>query len=293
MAAEQILLPPSRLVWGSLYEGQTKGFGGKPILNKDGSPGIEYAFGVAVPKGTETHWSQTAWGAPVWALGHVRIKTAGQLGDKYSWKIKDGDSTAIADIETGRRFCDSEGYAGNWIVTLKSRFAPKVYMLEGGKAVPWLVKDAINYGDFVECLFDMQDNGDNEKPGLFLNHKLICFAGYGQRIVKTGGPDANAVGFGARGMVGSATPLSSGAVAAGSANAPAASHVPAAVPVAGAGVPTAPMVPESIEPHTAILTPPVLVKTMTAKAAGATYEQFTAKGWTDEMMVAQGFMVIA
>lgn len=291
--ADEILLPPSRLVWGSLYEGQTKTFG-KAILNKDGSQGTEYAFGVAVPKGPEAHWKDTPWGAPIWALGHVRIPHAGQLGDKYAWKVKDGDSTEISDIETGRKFCESEGYAKHWIVTLKSRFAPKVYRLNAqNKAEPWLQKDAINPGDFIECLIDLQDNGHAEKPGVFLNHRLVCFAGYGQRIVKQGGPNPDAVGFGARGMVGSATPLSSGAVSAGSVSAPAASHAHVAAPAADAGVPTAPMVPESIEPHTAILNPepPAPAHVMTAMARGATYEAFVAKGWTDEKMIAAGYML--
>lgn len=34
------------------------------------------------------------------------------------------------------------------------------------------------------------------------------------------------------------------------------------------------------------------VKTMTAKAAGATYEQFVAQGWTDVQMVEHGYLVI-
>jgi hypothetical protein len=29
---------------------------------------------------------------------------------------------------------------------------------------------------------------------------------------------------------------------------------------------------------------------MTAKAAGAPYESFIAQGWTDQMLVAQGYM---
>lgn len=34
------------------------------------------------------------------------------------------------------------------------------------------------------------------------------------------------------------------------------------------------------------------VKTMTAKAAGATYEQFLANKWTDEMMLRDGYMIL-
>jgi hypothetical protein len=29
---------------------------------------------------------------------------------------------------------------------------------------------------------------------------------------------------------------------------------------------------------------------MTAKAAGATYESFTASGWTDELLISEGYM---
>lgn len=51
----------------------------------------------------------------------------------------------------------------------------------------------------------------------------------------------------------------------------------------------------TVQPAPDFLNPPppapAQVKQMTAKAGGATYEQFVAQGWTDEMLVREGYMV--
>lgn len=58
---------------------------------------------------------------------------------------------------------------------------------------------------------------------------------------------------------------------------------PPAMPKPAAPVPQAPTPPAP---------PSAPAYTMTAKAAGATYEQFKANGWTDAMLVEQGYMTL-
>jgi len=58
-----------------------------------------------------------------------------------------------------------------------------------------------------------------------------------------------------------------------------------------AGPPVGPPPPvASIVPAPDFLNPPA-GPIMTPKAAGCTYEQFIAKGWTDAQLIQQGYMV--
>lgn len=79
--------------------------------------------------------------------------------------------------------------------------------------------------------------------------------------------------------------------------APAASNVPwAAAPAAAAPVAAPVAAPAPVAPPATPVAPPAApaqpVKVMTAKAAGATYEQFVAGNWTDEAMIREGYMVL-
>lgn len=67
--------------------------------------------------------------------------------------------------------------------------------------------------------------------------------------------------------------------------APVKAEAPAAKPAVVQPAPAAPLPPAP----PAILVP---AKVMTAKAAGATYDQFVAAGWTDTMLVDQGYMEV-
>ena len=91
-----ILTPAARLVQGSLYKPNTTDAEGKPLVNKSGpnigQPRVEFYFAVAIPKGGEQHWSQTAWGAVILGVGREAFPQAHQA-PTFAWKVKDGDST--------------------------------------------------------------------------------------------------------------------------------------------------------------------------------------------------------
>lgn len=73
---------------------------------------------------------------------------------------------------------------------------------------------------------------------------------------------------------------------------------PGAPPASGPPAPAAtapptggaPM-PPGVVPSPGFLNPPPPAKQMTAKAAGVTYEAFIAQGWTDQMLIAHGYMI--
>jgi hypothetical protein len=288
--SDQILLPPGRIVWGSLYTPNDKDMEGRPLLDKTGKPRVEYVFGIAIPKVPGQHWASSAWGAPIWAIGHKQTPNAQALGANFSWKVQDGDSAEIRPPATVA-LKDKVGCAGHWIVKLSGGYAPKVYKLDqSGKPVLWLDDNAVQPGDYIEAFVSITPNGNTTKPGVYINHSMVCFVGYGERI--STGPDASSVGFGAaaRPAGASAAPLSVLAPSAPTPSVPSATPAPVAPPAATGGAPTPPAASASTDvpppPHTAILTPPV--RAMSAKANGASYEKLLEAGWTDELLTAHG-----
>ena len=109
-----ITSPVGRIVLGSLYDPQDKDAEGKPLVTKSGpnagQPRVNYFFALAIPKAGEVHWSQTAWGQQIWAVGHAAFPQAAQ-SPQFAWKIEDGDSQI--PNRKGRKPCDTEGHAGH------------------------------------------------------------------------------------------------------------------------------------------------------------------------------------
>lgn len=328
-----ILTPPGRLVMGSLYEPNKTDADGKPLVHKSGpntgQPREEFFFGTAIPKapGQQAWWQKPAnWdaenpGRPYWgelilgvgAKGHPQAYQSAS----YAWKIKDGDSQQ--PNRKGRKPCDNPGWKGCWVLVWTSGYAPKI--LRDNGTVLMVEKDAIKLGDWIQVFGNVDDNGASQTPGVYLNHSMVNFIGYGERIVL--GPDPASVGFGASAL----PPGASATPQAGSFNpqpaampgvAPAMPPMAVAAPVMGAmpampgaapamppqgivapGMPmpgAAPAMPAmAVAPNPAILAPAVpaapVARQMTAKAGGATYEQFRQQGWTDEAMIREGYMV--
>ena len=263
--------PVGRLVAGSFYNPNTKNAEGKPLTDKAGNPRVEYYIALAIPKAGEAHWKDTPWGQAIW--------TAGVTGDPqapnrrvFSWKVIDGDS---AEVDTkGRRPRDREGYPGHWVLRFSSGFAPDLYTtVTSSTPIPLPQKDAIRPGDYIQVQGNVRFNGSSQQPGVYLNFGMACLCGYGKRIVI--GPDVSSAGFGA-------SPLPAGAMTApeGGAMPPAPAPVAPVAPVAPALPPVPPPAPAFRQVHQ-----------MTAKAGGATYEAMVAVGWTDALLVQEGYML--
>lgn len=268
---ENILTPVGRLVQGSLYEGQTTDVEGRPLVAKTGAnqgqPRVNYYFGLAIPKGNETHWSQTPWGNLIWNIGHKGFPQGQANSPTFAWKIVDGDSQI--PNKKGRKPCDREGYPRHWVLNFSSMQAPNICNADGTQQI--LEKDAVNLGDYVQVYGSVVDNESLQQPGVFLNHQYVALAGYGKRIIL--GIDPKDIGFGAAPLPpeASATPIAAG--------------FNPSVPT-DQKMPLPPAYPE-------ILTPPVPAaprRIITAKANGATYEQLLAAGWTDLLLIQHGMM---
>lgn len=279
----ELLTPVGRLVQGSLYRFNTTDAENRPLVYKTGKnagqPRAEYFFRLAIPKGNESHWNQTEWGAKVWNVGQTGFPNGSANSPNFAWKIIDGDST-IPNRE-GTKPCDQEGFSGHWILKFASSFAPTIYNADG--TVKLTEENAVNLGDYVEVFCTVEDNGSSQQPGIYFNPIMVALAGYGIRI--STGLNPKAVGFGQAALPAGASkiPVSQGFT-----------PPPAAVAAQSAA-------PAPVAPYTAILTPPApsappvpvaaSKRTMTAEAGGISYEEYIKSGWTDALLIQHGKML--
>lgn len=309
---QDVLYPVGRLVGGSLYNPKAStNRDGTPKLGKDGKPMFSFNFGVAYPKGATTHWAQTEWGAKIWAEGHSGFPNGEAQHPSFAWKVTDGDSTI--PNKKGNKPAEQEGYPGHWVVWFSGTYAPKTCNANGSQTYGPADGELIKAGHYVQVFGSVKDNKPSESPGVYLNFAMVAHSGFGKEIVGAG-VDATKVGFGGALPAGaSATPL-------GQMAAPGAPATPPAVPGAPAVPTAAPVTPSNaaapvtpIAPNPAFLNPPPVaavgvpvamppaaapvpampsapVRGMTAKAAGHSYEAMRGAGWSDEQLIAQGYM---
>jgi hypothetical protein len=290
-----VLFPPGRLVQGSMTVGQTTDAENRPLLVKSGpntgQPRVDYFFAVAIEKKAgEASWAQTPWGQIVYQLGVAAFPAGQHQLPTFAWKVKDGDSQI--PNKKGKKPCDQEGYKGCWVVYFSSGFAPKTY---DSKGVQQIDPASIKLGHYVEVFGSVGGNDSQSQPGIFINHKLVAHAGFGPEI--SIGADASAVGFGGAALPVGATAAPVGALPGVSALPGAAAVLPgmAATPATVAVVPNPAILNAGGVPKPPGATIPAVptapLHQMTAAAGGGTYEQFVAEGWTDALLIQNGFML--
>lgn len=276
MAKVNFTTPVGRIVGGNLYKGQDKDADGNPLLVKNGAnkglPRLDYYFELAVPKAGEQHWNQTAWGLEIWQVGATEFPQV-HMTPTFAWKVTDGDSQV--PNTKGKRPCDRLGFPGHWVLRLSSGFPPKIYRFKQGTRdlEQVLEQDFLRPGFFAQVNLDVGGNGSQQRPGVYLNHAMVCFIGYGEEIIS--GPDPSEAGFGGALPPGaSATPISG-------AFAPAAPGLPPMPPGAPAPAPRPP----------APAAPPATVNPTLQPVPGAAHsiDQLRALGWTDDQIVAGGY----
>jgi hypothetical protein len=309
-----IMFPVGRMIGGSVYKMQPvlDNFG-KPKMEKDGvTPRTELVFGVAFPKTPGLHWSQEPWGQQIAQIGAAAYPQV-YNNPAFAWKINDGDSTT--PNKRGNIPCNQEGYKGCWVVWFKQGWAPKLVDATG--KITLTEPDSILPGYYVQVLANCVGNAPSPTPGVYINPLAIALAAYGERIVSAGVDTANA-GFGQGALppgasltpIGGLQPVQQPAV--GGVVAPqfqagnvqmgvsalpaaqaglainAASHSNGFTPVSATGNAQTPP-----PPNHAILQIPNAPATpvMTAKAQGSTYNEFIAKGWTDQMLREHGYII--
>ena len=283
----EVLFPVGRMIGGSVYKAypETDSFG-KPKLNHDGTPKTSFSFGVAIPKAGEQHWSQTPWGAKVYAVGQSGHPN--QIASpNYAWKIKDGDSTV--PNRNGKLPSSQEGCAGCWIIWFKQSWAPKLVTDKGN--VQLIEPEAIVPGYYVEVFANVITN-TGPTPGVYMNPLAVNRVAFGEKFV-TASVDASSVGFGQSALPAgaSATPIGGGFQPQGLQ--PFQNNAMGAA--AGTFNPNATQPAQVLAPpNPAFLAiPPVPQKpahVMLPAAQGATYEQLIGAGWNDALLVQHGMM---
>ena len=188
-----LLLPVGRFVRGSLYDVQNNTIEGQPRLIKTGinagQPANRYFFAVAFQK-KHSSWQETEWGKKIFELAKLSFPKGQYLNPTFSWKIQDGDSEI--PNKAGKRNVDIEGYAGHWVLNFSTSLEFKITRDNGHSPAP--ERGAVQLGDYIEVYANVSSNNSIQQPGVYLNPRIVNFAGHGKRIFV--GVDATKVGFG-------------------------------------------------------------------------------------------------
>jgi len=237
---QYLLTPTGRMVQGHPFEENTTNMKGAPLIStKTGQPRSEYFFAIAIAK-TSPEWAPFLQQIQQQAM---QFWPGGQFNNPdFSWKIVDGDDPKNAA---------KEGFAGHWVMRTSGGFAPRVFTAGGASQI--VDGSRLKRGDYIRAHISCATNGNQESPGIYINHNMVEVVGYGEAI--TSGPAGDAV-FGAVAAAlppgASATPVAGaplaapGVAPAGVAPmaAPAPAMAPMAAPVAApAMAPVAPIAP--------------------------------------------------
>lgn len=205
MAEKQsILTPTGRVIWGDAYEPETTNMQGQPLLIKSGPNAgkarVNYAIGLAIPKTKAAWWEEVSivkgqpypWGQIILTEGQKGFPNGAWQRKDFSWKVIDGDSTDFNQGNPPKRFCDIPNYKGHWVLKFSSGFAPNIVNENGTAEI--IQPGHVYAGCYVQIFGNIEGNGNDTKPGLYLNLQTISFQAHGARIVV--GPDAATLGFG-------------------------------------------------------------------------------------------------
>lgn len=195
------VLLTGRIVSGHPMKDQERYDDNNQKIMKDGKPVTQRYIGLAIPKNGSTDWKQTDWGRQFYAEGTNPTngyKNGEDQHPSFSWKITDGDSSI--PNKRGKKPCEQQGYAGNWIVSIATELPYGCYHV--GKYDPIQAiqnPDEITCGDNVRVLVDVKPNRKKDgsaakTPGIYVNPRLLELSSKGEPIIhEQSGPSASAV----------------------------------------------------------------------------------------------------
>jgi hypothetical protein len=177
----KIVTPVARIVWGHpCKQRQRTDNNNKPIIKADGTPAMQYIFGLAIPKDQF---------GPIWAAMSAEAAKGYPQGapQNFAWKYDDGDDTRPVN-GGGTPYAQREGYPGCYVLTIASALdnPPPVFKFNpqtGG--YDQLPADQIKTGDFVSVSLGISCNVPEQRthtPSLYLNPDGLEFVGYGKEI---------------------------------------------------------------------------------------------------------------
>ena len=190
-----ILTPVARLVSGHpmvLHPVTDKAGVQKKMAT--GEPMNSLSIGLAIAKGTETHWNQTAWGAYIHNAAAAAWPNGEYGAPTFAWKITDGDSQV--PNKNGNKPYDQDGWSGHWVLFMSTMFSIPCYHVGRYQAHEVIQnKDELKTGDYVRASFNAVGNnvkGPVESPGVYINPVMIELSRAGIQIISKNAPDATA-----------------------------------------------------------------------------------------------------
>lgn len=272
--AIEFTTPVGRIVQGHpMKPSAVKDDDGKPVFRDDGTPKTATYFAIAIPKNGTTDFKQTDWGQKIDTQAKADWPNGMWQQPSFAWKVDDGDSTV--PNKAGRIPNQQEGWAGCWILKCKTYLIGMPVCYHVGKYHPTQAiqnADEIKCGDYVRVLVSVEGNkADTTKrqtAGLYINPELVSLDRAGVQIFRNDTPDANAA-------FGDSAPQLPPDAAVDTGVAP--DHGFAETARTGAVAPP----PPTSKPAGPVMLP---------AAGGVPYESYKASGWTDEQLIANGFM---
>lgn len=190
--AIEITTPIGRIVQGDLFKQQQKRDNNQqPKTKADGTPDMQYYFGLAIEK---THPELGAFWQQLEAVARQGFPhffppngTGQCVKPDFAWKMIDGDSY---DAQ-GKPYAEREGFKGCYVFRFSTEFPIRVYY-PGRYADADIVKNPAlcPRGYYIRARISVKPNNSTQTPGLYLNPLMVEIAGQGEAI--TSGPDAGA-----------------------------------------------------------------------------------------------------
>ena len=191
--ASEITTPVGRMVAGhpmevrAVIDQNTN----QPKMQKDGvTPMTDSYVAIAIAKGQEQHWNQTAWGQVIWNAGVTGWPNGEYNAPAFAWKITDGDSQV--PNQKNKRPCDQEGFPGHWILNASTGLPIRCF--HAGRYDPTQQiqnKNEIKRGDYIRLVLSVRGNAPSLSPGVYLNPSLFELTRAGIEIISDFGADPN------------------------------------------------------------------------------------------------------
>ena len=203
-----IVSPIGRIVEGDAWTAQEKDANGQLRVIKTGpnagKPNPQFYIGLAVPKLINGQPNQDfaafyAFVDQVARAGWPNLFPNGGpcIRQDFAWKIRDGDGFS----REGKPLKDKPGFAGHWIISFASSFAPEV-VVETSPGVYAAItdKELLKRGYWARVGASISSNESTQTPGLYLNLEKLELKGKGE-VIQTGISAAQAFGQAAAGAI--------------------------------------------------------------------------------------------
>ena len=158
-----------RIVWGHPLKPQNKTKDNQPVLDDNGQPVKQWAFGVAFPK---AEFEAQMW--PHFAAEAAKMYPNGAPRN-FTYKYKDGDT----DLDRNNNpLSAKDGYAGCYIVSFSTELQPPQCYVYQNNAYKQIDENALKTGDYVQVGTNIKVHA-GQTPGLYVNPMtvLLCFEG--------------------------------------------------------------------------------------------------------------------